>query len=68
MVTMENIKEYFTSDSLAVHLGIELVDVSPGKALARMQVQDHHFNTFGTVHGGAAMAAGKVRTTCPATV
>ncbi len=50
---MERMKQYFARDTLAAHLGIELLEVSPGHARARMQVREHHFNSFGTVHGGA---------------
>lgn len=53
---MEHIREYFKRDALAAHLGIELLDVSPGRASARMQVKDCHFNPFGTVHGAALFA------------
>ena len=53
---MEHIRKYFERDTLAAHLGIELVDVAPGRALARMPVKDCHFNPFGTVHGAALFA------------
>ena len=53
---MDHIREYFKRDALAAHLGIELVDVSPGCCVARMQVEDCHFNPFGTVHGAALFA------------
>ncbi len=52
-MTMKHIRDFFDRDALAAHLGIELLDVSPGKAVARMQLQDHHLNGLGTVHGGA---------------
>ncbi len=51
---MKHIREFFKKDALAAHLGIELLDVSPGKAVARMQLRDHHLNGLGTLHGGAA--------------
>lgn len=53
---MERMREYFQRDLLAKHLGIELVEFSPGKATARMQVQDHHRNSYGIVHGAAIFA------------
>ncbi len=55
-ITTKRIKDYFGQDALAAHLGIELLDVSPGKAVARMQLRDHHLNSLGTVHGGAIFA------------
>ena len=50
---MEDIREYFRQDALAKHLGIDLADVSPGSAVAKMAVRDIHRNSHGTVHGGA---------------
>jgi acyl-CoA thioesterase len=49
----EEIKEFFKGDNLAKYLGIELSDVSRGKAVAKMVVNDEHLNGIGTVHGGA---------------
>jgi len=43
-------------DIFARYLGIELAEVSPGRAVARMEVQDHHLNGVGIVHGGALFA------------
>jgi acyl-CoA thioesterase len=50
---METIKEFFKRDKLAEYLGIELVDVSNGKAVAKMVVKEEHLNGINTVHGGA---------------
>ena len=51
---MEDIAAYFRKgDRLAKHLGIELMQVGEGSALARMVVGDQHLNSLGTVHGGA---------------
>src|SRR3954452_3106580 len=44
------------ADPLAAHLGIELEEVRPGYARARMTVGDHLLNAVGTAHGGATMA------------
>jgi acyl-CoA thioesterase len=49
----ETIKEFFKGDKLAKYLGIELTDVSIGKAVAKMVVKEEHLNGIGTVHGGA---------------
>ena len=34
------------------HLGLELVDCGPGKALMRLQIRPEHLNYMGTLHGG----------------
>jgi len=57
---MEGMREYFQRDALACHLGIELVDVSPGTAVARMAVGKHHCNSYGLVHGAAIFALADV--------
>lgn len=44
---------FFANDSWAREAGIELVDVSPGRATVRMEVGERHRNSHGTVHGGA---------------
>ena len=53
LLETEEIKEFFKGDNLAKYLGIELVDVSRGKAVAKMVIKDEHLNGIGTVHGGA---------------
>lgn len=53
MLETEKIKEFFKGDRLAEYLGIELIDVSKGKAIAKMVVKDEHLNGISTVHGGA---------------
>ncbi len=53
MLETEKIKEFFKGDKLAEYLGIELIDVSKGKAIAKMVVKDEHLNGISTVHGGA---------------
>ena len=51
---MEALKEFFqTHDLLARHLGIELLEISPGGAVCRMEIKDIHLNGVRTVHGGA---------------
>jgi acyl-CoA thioesterase len=49
---MEKIKALFANDALAAHLGMELVELAPGRAVARMDVRDEHLNLFGMAHGG----------------
>lgn len=53
MLEIETIKKFFKGDRLAEYLGIELVEVSMGKAVARMEVKEEHLNGINTVHGGA---------------
>ncbi len=51
---MQDLKEFFaTEDKFALHAGIELVDVGPGWAKAKMKIEPFHFNGAKTVHGGA---------------
>jgi acyl-CoA thioesterase len=49
---MDQIRDYFRRDTFAAHCGMELVEAAPGRAVARMRVQDCHQNAFGMVHGG----------------
>ena len=44
---------FFERDAWARAAGIELLEVSPGRATARMRIDDSHRNSHGTVHGGA---------------
>ena len=50
---MDIIKKFIEKDNFAKHLGVEVLDYSPGRAKARMALKDHHLNSAGTVHGGA---------------
>lgn len=45
-----------THDKFAQLLGIELAEVGPGHAVARMPVTDDLKNSLGIVHGGATFA------------
>ena len=53
LLEIETIKKFFKGDRLAEYLGIELVEVSIGKAVARMEIKEEHLNGINTVHGGA---------------
>jgi len=54
MPNMEQLKHFFNDrDRYAVHNGIRVVEVSPGKAVTRMKVEEQHLNGVGTVQGGA---------------
>ncbi len=50
---MEEMEKFIDHDLFARHIGIEVLEHSPGKARARMAIEAHHLNSAGTVHGGA---------------
>lgn len=50
---MDVLKKFVDKDHFAKHLGIEMLEYSPGKAKARMELKSQHLNSAGTVHGGA---------------
>lgn len=50
---MQHIKDFFKKDQYAAHTGIELIDVEPGRATARMVLKKEHLNGLGSVQGGA---------------
>ena len=50
---MDTMKKFVEKDHFAKHLGVEMLEHSPGKARARMMLQHHHLNSAGTAHGGA---------------
>jgi acyl-CoA thioesterase len=45
--------EFFRNDRFAAHSGIELLEVQPGRAVARLAIGDHHLNAVDSVMGGA---------------
>jgi acyl-CoA thioesterase len=50
---MEDIKSFLKKDNFAVNVGIELLEVSPGYAKAKLNIEEKHLNALGTVKGGA---------------
>jgi acyl-CoA thioesterase len=48
-----NLGRFFKNDRFAERANIELLSVSPGAARAKMTLQPHHLNGYGTVQGGA---------------
>ena len=51
---MEAIKKFFQKkDKFADYVGIDLLEVSPGGAKAKMEIRKHHLNGVNTVHGAA---------------
>ena len=57
---MTEISKFIERDAFARHLGIEIIEVSAGTAKARMDINDHHLNSAGTVHGGAIFSLADV--------
>jgi acyl-CoA thioesterase len=47
------IKEFFKNDRYATFSGVELLEVEPGRAKARMEIKDMHLNAGNVVQGGA---------------
>lgn len=50
---MEDLKKFFKKDNFAANTGIELLEVSPGYAKARMEIEEKHLNALKAVQGGA---------------
>ncbi len=53
VIKMEFIKNFFQKDKFAQHVGIELLEVEPGRAKTSMLIKEEHLNAIGSVHGGA---------------
>lgn len=54
------LEQLIRDDPYARHLGIELVEVTEGRAVTRMKVRDSHRNFLGSVHGGAIFSLADV--------
>jgi acyl-CoA thioesterase len=50
---MESHTTFFVKDAYAKLAGIELLEVSLGRAKVKMPIMEKHKNSHGTVHGGA---------------
>lgn len=50
---MDSSDLFFNNDAWAQEAGIELMEVSAGRAKVRMRIAGWHKNSHGTVHGGA---------------
>jgi acyl-CoA thioesterase len=50
---VEAIKQFFLKDRFAAHCGIELLEVSPGRARSKMALEARHMNGLGCTQGGA---------------
>ncbi|NMB35169.1 MAG: PaaI family thioesterase [Firmicutes bacterium] len=56
MLNEEKWKNFLDNDQFARHVGIELLEMSPGRAKAKMEIKSHHLNSVGIVHGAALFA------------
>ncbi len=43
---------FFKRDKFAGYVGLELEDLSPGRARVKCEIQEHHLNGVHCVHGG----------------
>lgn len=50
---MGTLKELLSADRFAAEAGVELLEISPGYAKARMEVTEKHLNAGGVCQGGA---------------
>lgn len=53
---MEVVRNFFKNDRFADHVGIELLEISKGRAKAKMEIKEHHLNGVNTAHGGAVFS------------
>jgi acyl-CoA thioesterase len=49
---MDPNKAFFTNDAWAQESGIELIEVTTGRAKVRMTIEKRHLNGHETIHGG----------------
>jgi acyl-CoA thioesterase len=50
---MSTIEEFLKRDNYAALSGITLLEVVEGHAKVKLEINEKHLNSFGTVHGGA---------------
>ena len=50
---MDSESDFFSADAFARNCGIELIESGNGSARVKMNVNESHRNSHGTVHGGA---------------
>jgi len=53
MEAIERVKKFIQKDRFAKYIGIEILDISLGRAKASMKIEDHHLNAANVVHGSA---------------
>ena len=49
-------KIFTEQDPFARHCGMEVVEIGPGRSVARMRVRPEHLNFAGLVHGGVVFS------------
>jgi acyl-CoA thioesterase len=59
-VSDELIRKYMAQDRLAATLGMELLEVAPGRAVTRLAIDERHLNGAGIVHGGSIFSLADV--------
>ncbi|NPV91207.1 MAG: hydroxyphenylacetyl-CoA thioesterase PaaI [Firmicutes bacterium] len=52
----EKLREYFTGDTLARLLGIEILEIAPGYARTSIRVKEDMLNAVGMTHGGTVFS------------
>jgi acyl-CoA thioesterase len=57
---VDELKDYFKNDRIAEQMGIELIEISPGRAVARMKLTEQHYNALDIAHGAALFALADV--------
>ncbi len=51
-VDKEALKRYFEKDRFARYVGIELIEISAGRATAVLKIKEYHLNAVDMIHGG----------------
>lgn len=50
---MDQESDFFSADAFARNCGIEFIESGDGSARVKMNINESHLNSHGTVHGGA---------------
>lgn len=50
---MDSASDFFSKDAFARNCAIEYIESGNGRALVKMNIDESHLNSHGTVHGGA---------------
>src|SRR5260370_2122907 len=53
---VEELRRRLAENNTAKQFGFELVEAKPGKVVLRMNVNEHHLQVHGVVHGGVLAA------------